>query len=129
MTTPEGRVKAAIKARLAEGGWLRVPIVASWMSQSGVSDLLCCAKGGRFAAIEAKADSKGRLTPLQAAFLAEVSRRGGAAAVVHAENLARLGEWMEEAEAGRPAPTLETRPAPGEDPAAWAEAATRLLQI
>jgi hypothetical protein len=89
--TPEGRVKAAclrylekrcIKAwnnptgctRIAPDRWIR-------FGKKGSSDILGCLPGGRFLAVECKAEH-GRLSPEQREFLADIERLGGLALAV-----------------------------------------------
>lgn len=52
------------------------------LGQKGISDLLCCAPGGKFVAIEVKAEG-GKLSDHQAVFLDEVRRAGGTAIVAY----------------------------------------------
>jgi hypothetical protein len=89
--TPEGRVKAAclrylekqgIKAwnnpsgavRIAPDRWLHFGL-------KGSADILGLLPGGRFLAVECKADH-GRLSPEQREFLADIKAQGGMAVVV-----------------------------------------------
>jgi hypothetical protein len=62
--TPEGRVKAA---------WLR-------FGKKGSADILGCLPGGRFLAVECKAEH-GRLSPEQREFLSDIQALGGLAVV------------------------------------------------
>ncbi|MDR2435236.1 MAG: VRR-NUC domain-containing protein [Treponema sp.] len=88
--TPEGRVKAAclrylekwgIKAwnnptgaaRIAPDRWIR-------FGRRGSADLLGCLPGGKFLAVEVKAEH-GRLSPEQRQFLADIKALGGIAIV------------------------------------------------
>lgn len=52
------------------------------LRQKGISDLLCCAKGGAFVAIEIKAPG-GKLSDHQCIFLDQVRRAGGKAIVAY----------------------------------------------
>jgi Holliday junction resolvase len=81
-TTPEGKVKAAVKRYLkARGIWFCMPMGTGFGS-SGVPDFLCCA-GGRFIAIETKAPGKRRnTTVLQEQQIAAINATGGTAVVV-----------------------------------------------
>jgi hypothetical protein len=84
--TPEGLVKAAILEYLQVRGFFawNNPTGAvevrpgQWMrfGKVGSSDILGCLPGGRFLAIECKAE-KGRLSGAQRDFLNEVERLGG----------------------------------------------------
>lgn len=80
--TPEGRVKAKIKARLKERGiWFCMPIGTGY-GTSGVPDFICCANG-RFLAIEAKAPGRARnTTVLQDQQIMAIHKAGGVAVVV-----------------------------------------------
>jgi hypothetical protein len=88
--TPEGRVKAAclrylekrrIRAwnnptgctRIAPDRWLR-------FGKKGSADILGCLPGGRFLAVECKAEH-GRLSPEQREFLNDIAALGGLAVV------------------------------------------------
>ena len=80
--TPEGRVKAAVKAALkARGIWYCMPMGTGYGS-SGVPDFLCCHQG-RFLAIETKAPGKrSNTTVLQAQQIASIQGAGGTALVI-----------------------------------------------
>lgn len=80
--TPEGRVKAQVKAHLkARGVWYFMP-VSNGMGAHGVPDLLCCANG-RFVALEIKAPGKrGNTSPLQKMQIEAINQAGGLALVV-----------------------------------------------
>ena len=65
--TPEGRVKAAVKAVLGVRGiWYYMP-VSNGMGQHGIPDFICCVPPmGKFLAIETKAPGRtSTVTPLQ----------------------------------------------------------------
>lgn len=81
-STPEGRVKAAVKAFLKEHGvWFFMP-VSNGMGVVGIPDFICCWQG-RFLAIETKAPGKrGNTTPNQKQKIAEIQRADGLALVV-----------------------------------------------
>lgn len=86
--TPEGAVKAKIKAILKEhGAYFAMPI-GSAFGNSGVPDFLCCVNG-EFLAIEAKA-GKGKTTALQDKHLADIGKAGGRSLIINEESL-RLG--------------------------------------
>jgi hypothetical protein len=91
MMTPEGRIKAACLHYLERRG------ITAWNNPSGAvriapdrwlhfgkkgsADILGCLSGGRFLAVETKAE-RGRLTPEQRQFLETVRGLGGLALVV-----------------------------------------------
>lgn len=79
--TPEGRVKAAIKAWLREHNvWYYMP-VQNGMGMMGVPDFILCYKG-RFVAVECKAPGKrSTVTPLQERNIAGINASGGVAYV------------------------------------------------
>lgn len=81
-TTPEGKVKAAVKKYLTERGvWWCMPMGTGFGS-SGVPDFLCC-YGGKFYAIETKAPGKrGNTTVLQDQQIAGIKGAGGVALVI-----------------------------------------------
>lgn len=81
-TTPEGKVKAAVKKLLRERGiWFYMP-VQNGMGVVGIPDFVCC-WGGRFLAVETKAPGKRHtLTPNQERRIAEIHAADGMAVVV-----------------------------------------------
>ena len=81
-STPEGRVKDAIKKFLRQrGAWFFMP-VSNGMGQVGIPDIICCYKG-IFVAIEAKAPGKrGNVTENQKRVLLEILNAQGYAWVV-----------------------------------------------
>lgn len=88
--TPEGKVKADIKAWLkARNIWYFMP-PANGYGNSGVPDFVCC-WNGRFLAIEAKAPGKrGNTTTMQDKQIAGIWAAGGSAVVV--DNVAQLDQ-------------------------------------
>jgi hypothetical protein len=88
--TPENRVKAEVLK------YLKLRRIKAWSNPSGAvqirpgkfmsfglkgsSDILGCLPGGRFFAIEVKAE-RGRLSPEQRQFLEDIGRLGGLAVV------------------------------------------------
>jgi hypothetical protein len=77
--TPEGKVKALVKAWLKErNAYAFMPVQTGY----GVAtlDFLCCIHG-RFVAIETKAPG-GKLTPRQQRTMAEIASAGGIAWIV-----------------------------------------------
>jgi len=93
-TTPEGRVKKAVKLWLADHGiWYYAPVQMG-MGVVGIPDFICCKPTlitedmvgrtiGVFLAIETKAPGKLKeVTPNQAARLYEISMAHGVACVI-----------------------------------------------
>jgi len=82
-TTPEGKVKAAIKAFLKTlpRCWFFMP-VSNGMGTMGIPDIICCYRGV-FLAIECKAPGKvANTTPLQMAQITGIRDAQGHALVV-----------------------------------------------
>ena len=87
--TPEGKVKALIKAKLDADPriWYFMP-VAGVMGKAGVPDFIgVCA--GRFFAVEAKAD-KGKLTKLQKRTLDDIATVSGRVLLIQGEHEATV---------------------------------------
>lgn len=82
MTTPEAKVKAAVRAWLkARGIWYCMPI-GSGYGTSGVPDFLCSWRG-RFLAIETKAPGRrNNTTALQRMQIEAIEASGGTAVVI-----------------------------------------------
>jgi len=90
--TPESKVKAKIKAILkANGVYYAMPIGTGY-GNSGVPDFLCCL-GGRFLAIEAKANG-GTTTALQDKNLRDIENAGGITCVLNEDNVSALGGYL-----------------------------------
>ena len=91
--TPEGRVKAKIKARLkAAGLWFFMP-VAGPFGRHGIPDFIAMLPDGRLLAIEAKAPGcRFQLTDIQARTLSEIVAHGGIAVCV--DDAAQLDEVL-----------------------------------
>lgn len=81
-TTPEGRVKKAVKEYLKSiGAWFYMP-VQNGMGVVGIPDLICCVQG-TFVAIETKAPGKvGNTTANQDRQLEGIQKAGGVSLVV-----------------------------------------------
>jgi hypothetical protein len=95
-STPEGRVKQAVKTFLRNKGiWFYMP-VQNGMGQVGIPDFICCWKGV-FLAIETKAPGKlNNTTPNQERVIKEIRSNHGYAFVVDSvELLARMLETIE----------------------------------
>lgn len=92
-TTPEGKVKAAVKKWLAAKGiWYCMPM-GTGFGNSGVPDFVCC-WDGKFLAIETKAPgSRSRTTVLQKRQIAAIHEAGGSALVV--DDVSQLAEFFE----------------------------------
>jgi hypothetical protein len=81
-STPEGRVKAAIKKRLKELGVWNFSPVSNGMGVHGIPDILCCWKG-RFIGLEVKAPGKrANTSALQDRQIAAIRESGGVAVVI-----------------------------------------------
>lgn len=90
--TPEGRVKAAVKALLKKRGiWFYMPI-QNGMGRVGIPDFICCCNG-RFLAIETKAPGKlNNTTANQDLVLSEIREHKGVALVV--DDAAKLEDLL-----------------------------------
>jgi len=87
-TTPEGRVKAKVKALLKKYNIYHFMPATGGYGRSGVPDIIGCANG-KFIAIECKAGS-GKLTPLQSRELALIEEAGGVVYVINETSLESL---------------------------------------
>lgn len=87
-TTPEGRVKAKVKALLNKYSVYYFMPATGGYGRSGIPDIVCCLFG-KFIAIECKA-GKGKLTDLQTRELARIVGAGGIAYMVNEDNLEEL---------------------------------------
>jgi Holliday junction resolvase len=88
MSTPEKKVKEAIKRVLKKYNVYYIMPATGGYGRSGVPDFICCADG-KFLAIEAKADGN-KLTLLQAKEIASIQEAGGFALVINEENVDTL---------------------------------------
>lgn len=93
-TTPEGKVKAAVKRLLKERGiWWYCP-VQNGMGVVGIPDFVCC-WDGKFLAIETKAPGKrANVSANQAARINEIRLARGLAIVV--DDVAQLEEMLDD---------------------------------
>lgn len=91
-TTPEGRVKAAVRKYLqARSIWYYQP-VQNGMGVVGIPDFICC-WDGRFLAIETKAPGKRNdTTANQDRVIAAINEHGGTAIVV--DDVSQLDEHI-----------------------------------
>lgn len=80
--TPEGKVKAKVKAWLKERNIFHFMPVSNGMGQVGIPDIIACSKGA-FVGIEVKAPGKrANTTPNQDRVIKQINDSGGIAAVV-----------------------------------------------
>ena len=79
-TTPEAKVKTAVKRLLAEHGAYYFMPPGVGYGRAGIPDIICCING-TFLAIECKA-GKGRTTALQDRELNAIAAAGGVALIV-----------------------------------------------
>lgn len=93
-TTPEGKVKDAVKKLLKErGAWYFMP-VSNGMGQVGIPDIICCYKG-LFLAIETKAPGKiANVTPNQQRVIDAIKTADGKALVV--DNVEPVKQLLDE---------------------------------
>jgi Holliday junction resolvase len=94
-STPEAKVKAAVKKMLDEMGINHFSPVQNGMGRAGIPDIIGCFRG-RFLGIECKA-GKGKTTALQDLELEKIRQAKGFAYVVNETNLQDLKElliWM-----------------------------------
>jgi hypothetical protein len=87
-TTPEGKVKKAVRRVLDELGAYYVMPVTGGFGRQGAPDFLICHQG-KFFGIETKA-GKGKLTTLQEINLKKIVEAGGVALVVREEDVVFL---------------------------------------
>ena len=86
--TPEAKVKAKIKKILKDHNVYYAMPIGSGYGNSGVPDFLCCV-GGKFVAIEAKANG-GKPTALQEKNLREINQAGGIGVVIDETNISMV---------------------------------------
>lgn len=94
-STPEAKVKAAVKKMLDELGIYHFSPVQNGMGRAGIPDIIGC-YNGRFLGIECKA-GKGKTTALQDLELEKIRQAKGFAYVVNETNIHDLKElliWM-----------------------------------
>lgn len=94
-STPEAKVKAAVKKLLDEMGIYHFSPVQNGMGRAGIPDIIGCYRG-RFLGIECKA-GKGKTTALQDLELEKIRQAKGFAYVVNENNIQDLKElliWM-----------------------------------
>ena len=86
--TPEGKVKAKVKALLDKYNIYHFMPATGGYGRSGIPDIICCANG-KFLAIECKAHG-GRLTALQRRELDRIELAGGVCYVIYGEDVGPL---------------------------------------
>jgi hypothetical protein len=92
-TTPEFKVKLAVKKILDELDIYHFSPFMAGMGRAGVPDIIACHKG-RFIGIECKA-GKGKTTALQDRELNAIADAGGYAFVARETNIKELREALE----------------------------------
>ena len=92
--TPEAKVKDKIRALLKEHSIYYAMPIGTGYGNSGVPDFLCCI-GGKFVAIEAKANG-GQPTALQWKNLKNINDSGGYTCVIDENNIDYLKKVIEE---------------------------------
>lgn len=98
-TTPEGKVKTAVKKILDAHGVYHFSPAANGYGRMGVPDIICCVNG-YFLAIECKA-GQGKTTVLQDRELAAIVDAGGVSLLINEYGVAGLPRTIE---------TLKKRP-------------------
>jgi Holliday junction resolvase len=91
--TPEGKVKAKVKAILKEYGAYTITPFTAGYGASGAPDLIVCYKG-KFIGIECKA-GKNRPTALQTHHLSDITDCGGYSLVIRPDNIETVRELLE----------------------------------
>lgn len=85
MSTPEGKVKAAVKKLLDRHNIYYFMPATGGYGRSGVPDFICCVKGN-FVAVETKA-GKAKPTALQLREMEKIKDSGGLAFVINEDNV------------------------------------------
>jgi len=91
-TTPEGKVKAKVKAILKNHGAYYFSPATGGYGKSGVPDLIACYHG-KFIGIECKAGNN-KPTALQLREMKLIQESGGSTMVVNEDNLEELEQWL-----------------------------------
>lgn len=97
-TTPEAKVKRAIKEALNAYGAYHCMPPANGYGRSGIPDILACYRG-QFIAIEAKA-GKNTTTALQDLELDKIRSAGGISLVINERNLDDLTQVLDRLQYG-----------------------------
>jgi len=85
MSTPEGKVKAAVKKLLDQHNIYYFMPATGGYGRSGVPDFICCVKGN-FVAVETKA-GKAKPTALQMREMERIKNSGGLAFVINEDTV------------------------------------------
>lgn len=91
-TTPEGKVKAAIKKLLKQYGAYHTMPVMTGMATNGTPDF-AISSAGRYLGLEAKAGDN-EPTELQWVRLTDIQKSGGSTMVINETNLHILMSWL-----------------------------------
>ena len=91
-TTPEGKVKAAVKKLLDNYGAYYFMPATGGFGKSGVPDIVGCYKG-EFFAVECKAGNN-KPTALQEKQMNKIKTADGIALVINEDNLEELELWL-----------------------------------
>lgn len=91
-STPEVKVKKAVRKLLDEVGAYYVAVVTGGYGTQGAPDFLVCHRG-RFIGIETKA-GRGRTTALQELNLKRIREAGGVAVVVYEDDIDMLRKLL-----------------------------------
>lgn len=95
MSTPEGKVKEAVKTildRYKPDCWYFMPR-GSTFGVCGVPDLIVCYKG-KFLAIECKA-GRNKVSPMQVMQMARIEQAGGDVLVIYKTNISDVENFLE----------------------------------
>lgn len=99
--TPEGKVKAKVKAVLKKHGVFYFMPRGSIFGKAGVADIVACYMG-KFVAIETKA-GRNKLTMRQELVKQDIEQAGGVYFVIREDNVGSLEEWLNNVEGSRQA--------------------------
>ena len=92
-STPEAKVKAAVKKLLDEMGIYHFSPFQAGMGRAGIPDIIAC-YNGLFLAIECKA-GKGKTTALQEREINAIRAAKGLAFVINEENVDNIKELLQ----------------------------------
>lgn len=93
--TPEGKVKATVKALLKSQGVYYFMPVSNGMGAMGVFDIVCCCNGV-FLGVECKSDAKKPPTPLQTRNARIAQNAGAVVFLAHAGNVTDLARTIDQ---------------------------------
>ena len=94
-TTPEGKVKAAVKKILDIRGVYYFMPVSNGMGTMGIFDIVC-SHHGRFIGIECKSDATKKPTALQTRNAKKALASGGIIFLAHIDNLTELVDTIDQ---------------------------------